>query len=913
MAGIVRIRAQQKARVRYWTQGHGGCTTAAVLAREPVWAGSGLAALGLRPGGRVEAEEAQRLVEGRHPHTGQLLRPLRMEAHPRAKLDGALFAAALRARAAEQGLEPEQLLTSRRSRERWGRLDRALAHVEGRGQGGPKRKRTAVGDTFVPYVDLRRLAKDAGLRLEDVYDPAPLEFAWEHRDEQQSVAVGALALFAAVPKSLSAAAALAPPTVGEVIAQAVHETAQETVDAAEWLCGYASRGRQGRGVLSRQVDGRGLAAIVLPHALARLTKEGEPGDPHLHLHITFPTIVQGEADGKWGAWGSGGHELFRHVAVLGEFAKARLRHRLATRLGMRFAFEPPTGEWEVVGIPLALRRLWSSRQDEIWEQAGPQASAAARRVASAKLSRRGLRAMEWEPVVLLERWHAQAATVVGDVPAMFAAAVPGTTGQPAPAPTPAEVAARLQLPRRTAKRANGAEYREVLAAVIKAFPDNLTSLRQALEMTDQVLATAGFQRLDYTPGTGFRAAGRYRVPPALVAASRTPIDRTAVRTPRTTTKNRKAAEQAQQPLALVLPAPVVPRRSGAPGPVAPPGAPADQLQLDFAVDQAAVDPVGEPSEQLRFEVPGEPEPDRRFRPVRDADLPAALAAAEAELAHALAEAAAHPLAAADVLTAATAGQGALAVALRLRRQRLEKAAVLGRAHTLMLDQAAADRTEAREDRRRAARLRDLAQEKTRNRFGREKKGFTTAQRTEALDLASTLETDGRARVRMSRDDARTLADRLTAHAKDLEDAATETELRAANLHETAAEQAKPQTVERAVLEDDWPPDDKAAEEQDEIAADVAAAERAAREQQELDQAAVEAARDAVAGLRAEQQRRAHLTVNERATEERLRYYDAQIAARAAQSAHPGRPAARAPHSAPQQSPGQSTGGARVKR
>lgn len=91
MAGIVRIRAQQKARVRYWTQGHGGCTTAGVLAREPVWAGGGLAALGLRPGGRVEAEEAQRLVEGRHPHTGQLLRPLRMQAHPRAKLDGALL------------------------------------------------------------------------------------------------------------------------------------------------------------------------------------------------------------------------------------------------------------------------------------------------------------------------------------------------------------------------------------------------------------------------------------------------------------------------------------------------------------------------------------------------------------------------------------------------------------------------------------------------------------------------------------------------------------------------------------------------------------------------------------------------------------------------------------------------------
>jgi hypothetical protein len=69
---------------------------------------------------------------------------------------------------------------------------------------------------------------------------------------------------------------------------------------------------------------------VLPHFLARRTEDGTPEDPHLHTHLTFPTLVQGTDDQR-GAFG-GGHELYRHVAVLGELAKARLRQRLAVRL-----------------------------------------------------------------------------------------------------------------------------------------------------------------------------------------------------------------------------------------------------------------------------------------------------------------------------------------------------------------------------------------------------------------------------------------------------------------------------------------------------------------------------------------------------------------------------------------------------
>lgn len=320
-----------------------------MLAREPVWAGTGLDALGLVAGELVDPVAAQRLVQGRHPLTGLVLREPRMQTHPHAKLDGAPFAAALRAVAPGRW---------RRPRPRWSTRSR------------------------------------------------------------------------------------------------------------RWP-GYASRGRHGGGLLSRHVDGQGLAAVVLPHFLARRTEDGNPGDPHLHAHLTFPTLLQG-ADDAWGAFGSGGHELYRHIAALGELAKARLRQRLHARLGMTFVFEPDTGEWEVVGVPLVLRRFWSSRREAIRAEAGPGASAAARRPAAAKPAERQRRQQRWEDVVLLERWHAEATALVDDMPAMFASAVPGTPATATAPPTVEEVTARLQLPRAVAVRRKGAEFREVLAAVINA-------------------------------------------------------------------------------------------------------------------------------------------------------------------------------------------------------------------------------------------------------------------------------------------------------------------------------------------------------------------------------------------------------------------------------------------------------------
>jgi len=886
VAYIVKITGRDRRQVRYWTEGDGGCTTVEVLKREPVWAGSGLEHVGLVAGARADPEMTVRLLDGLHPLTGQVLRVPKLEAHPDAKLDGTVFARALRALAAERGAEPVQLLRSARSRQRWGRLERAMT-------------RSRKPDPMIPYTDLHRLAKDLGLRLESLYDPAVLAFARKNRKARRAAGVKAFGLTVTWPKSISALAALAPPRIAQIISEEVMATLVETVAVAEYFAGYALRGHQGDGKLARHMPGQGLIAVILPHFQARRTKGDQPGDPHLHTHITFPTLTW--AGGKWGAFGAGGHELYRHIAVLGEFAKARLRQRLHARLGTVFAYDRTTGEWEAAAVPALLRRTWSRRRVEILE-AAPGASAAKRRVVAARLVKRE-RGRRWEGVLLLDRWRREADDAVGDVDAMLAAAFPGPAapGAQAPVPDVGEVLGRLRLPRRAAVRHKGAERREILAAVIATYPNSLHSLGQALEMTDQVMAVGGFTLLPWTSRMGHIDPERYRVPPGLVAASRQPVgwpgSRKTVpipdRAPAATVKP-DPVDQAQQLLALTVPAPGSaarrPRRT-APRPAAAADR-TDQVELDLGLDQgtdqppvtSATDSGQDGPEQLTIELPPRP-----HRQTLDQDLADQLAAAQADLDAAEAEAVAHDLEAVALLAAARAGQGGRRTGLHKRRLLLEAVAALGRAHTRMLAQAQRDRDAAADDLRRAARLRELAEDRAKGRFGREKKNFTDDQRTEALGLITDpgqapVDVDGGG-TRMGRADALRHAERLETRAKTRTDAAEAIKRKAQALYDSAATQAAPQdaTVERAVLEDDWTPEHKNAEAAAAVADDVERVERERDQVSARDRAAIETARAAVDALRTEMELRARMPASQRATEDAVRVHVA-AQARAAERA-----------------------------
>ncbi|MFC1428514.1 MobF family relaxase [Streptacidiphilus sp. N1-12] len=860
MAHITPIKNTRQ--VRYWTRKDVGCPTSGVLARPVVWSGAGLARVGLSAGTAVDPEMASELLWGRHPITGRTLRRLRTVTHDHALLDATAFAQALRERAAAAGREPVELLRSQRSKDRWKRLENGLG----------KRK----PEPLVPVKDLDRLAKDARLPLGELYPAGVLGFARRHRDARKNGAVLGHGHTFNFVKSLSALLAIAPPWMVKVIMEEVEAVGHEVVAAAEVFTGYGVTGEQGRGHLAARIEGEGLLAVMNPHAQARPTK-GHPGDPSLHLHVTFVNAIWCR-DSVWRSFGSSGQDLRRYNAVLGEFAKARLRARLHDRLGIRFERDPKTRESEAVGIPLKLREAWSKRSKAIRAKAGPGASAARRRVAAmqlAQVERRRQGRRVWDPAVLLDLWRTEARTTAGDLDQAVATTAPGRPRTRTAEPTMEEVLARLWLPRRAAVRRKGCERREVLAAVIATYPDNLRSLHQAQEMTDRIIAQV-FTLLPVKSGTNWIETERYRVPPDLVATSKNPLHWNDPRrpsrgsTPATTAAvlRRAQLDRARPPLPLALPSPVQPepRPGPAPRPVAADRT--DQVQLDLGLDAAAPVPVVPPDRfgQLTIEdAIAEATAERPHKMTGDLELAEQVAAAEQALAQAEQAAADHELDALQRIADADAGLGDLAVALRRRRSALAAAAALKTEALVLLDRAADERRQAAAERKRAAGLQELH---------RRRWLPLGADRAKAARLLQDpgKPLDPEAAARITRKGLPKHIERLERSAKDRDDAAEVMKTTAKNLTEAARTEAGRvhDTVEAALLEARFT--EREIEDQDGAAraADTAAARAKHDQDAAADAPKVADARQALKGLRTEVDLRARMTARQRVDEEQER-------------------------------------------
>jgi hypothetical protein len=851
MAWITTIRNGRQ--VRYWVRGDVGCTHG-LLGRRAVWAGAGLVRVGLIAGTPVDPQAARELLYGRHPVTGQVLRKPKLVTHRDAKVDAVVFAKALRELEAGHGTEPVGWLRSQRSRDRWTRLANALAR--------------AKPDPLVPVKDLDRLAKDARLLLEGLYPGEVLAFARANRDKKESASVLGQGLTVNFPKSLSALAALAPPWMAAVIAEEMRQVAFEVVAAAEVFAGYGLVGEQGKGRLAEHVPGLGLLAVVNPHAQARPSK-GHPGDPSLHLHITLVNAIP-LPGGRWGAFGSSGQDLRRHIAVLGELAKARLRTRLHDRLGLTFERDRSTGEWEVVGIPRALCELWSRRSRALRKAAGPGASAAKRRVVAARLAQTE-RGRRWDPVLLLDSWRREAELVVGDVDRMLAEAAPGAPSSIAVPPTATDVLARMRLPRRAAVRRKGVERREVLAAVIAAYPDSLRSLTQAQQTCDQVMAAA-FAALPGRSGTSWVDTERYRVPPALVATSRQPLGwNDPTTTPEVPILDHAASrtreqDQAQQ-LPLQVPEPLLLPPSRRPVPAPRPAADdhdqVDQVELDLGLDpdRAPTDPFGE---QLTIDVAdGPPVRERRHGLTSPQALAAQVAAAEAVLQRCEAAADDYDQQTRLLLAVVLEGRGEAVTALRRRRMCLATVAAMATHATELLDQAHEDRAQAAKETKRAARLRELA--------GRLR--MSPDGKLEAADLMREDQGDSDGQDRpVSRQDVLRYVKTLEDSAEDLEASAASHVAEAPELLRRAALQAatEHETVEAALLAEDFTDQQLRDQDAAALAADTASTEQQRRPGAVQHRAAVDAARGTVQALRAERELRERMPADQRAREEEIR-------------------------------------------
>ena len=112
------------------------------------------------------------------------------------------------------------------------------------------------------------------------------------------------------------------------------------------------RGAQGK----TWIAGQGLLAAVYDH------RQSRAGDPLLHSHVIIANRIQG-ADGKWATLD--GRDLFHEAMGADATYEMLMRGRLREALGVDWARNERTGQWEIAGIPDELLQRFSTRRGEI--------------------------------------------------------------------------------------------------------------------------------------------------------------------------------------------------------------------------------------------------------------------------------------------------------------------------------------------------------------------------------------------------------------------------------------------------------------------------------------------------------------------------------------------------------------------
>ncbi|MDX3055981.1 MobF family relaxase [Streptomyces sp. NE06-03E] len=455
-----------------------------------VWMGSGLAATGLTEGAVLDdegKEAARRLMVGCHPETGaRLIRTqTSVRAHERAKLTTARLVEAIEAAAGEKSLTAAELLEGKPKQQKVLAQQQRMVHRQG------DRHRMQV-------TTLHKLARAAGLSLDDIYGEAELAEARAYAEQRVDDRVRGWDLMLDLPKSDSVLPGLMSELDEREYRGLVRRAARDTVREFERWVGYAVGSEGGQPV--RLATG-GLLAWSVEHRAARPMGDGVAGDPHLHLHVTIANMGLCE-DGEWRSIGNSGQDLHRHAAAADAFFKARVRALTHQRFGVRRQQAERTGAWEVDGIPEPVRDLFSRRHGRIVDLAGDEAGRQERDRAAAETLRAKHAA---DAATMRGSWRQRAEEAGVDVDAMVAAAAPGPSGPDGGLgidgpgsgpriPPPADLAALVFHPDAGLTRSDTTFSREqLLAAVGNALRDGIDDGSGRLgELVDDVLDVAGY-------------------------------------------------------------------------------------------------------------------------------------------------------------------------------------------------------------------------------------------------------------------------------------------------------------------------------------------------------------------------------------------------------------------------------------
>ena len=163
-----------------------------------------------------------------------------------------------------------------------------------------------------------------------------------------------------VPKSVSAAWAIAPPDIRKHIEEAFGKSAEAAI---RYLQTRAVSSRAGAGGTNRIGVPGGAAVARFDHFCSRA------GDPQMHTHMLFANRVLCE-DGKWRTLD--GRGLYKHAAAASVYAAAVLRAEISQRLGWNWNPVDRTLHAEISGTPKKLTDHWSKRRAALNREAGRQ-------------------------------------------------------------------------------------------------------------------------------------------------------------------------------------------------------------------------------------------------------------------------------------------------------------------------------------------------------------------------------------------------------------------------------------------------------------------------------------------------------------------------------------------------------------
>lgn len=175
------------------------------------------------------------------------------------------------------------------------------------------------------------------------------------------VAVAAIDCACSPVKSVSAAWALAPLQIAQMIEDCHNDSVADVFNFFETSAALTRRGANG----VAQVDTEGLIATTWTH------RDSRAGDPDLHTHLVLSAKVSTVDENGIRRWLALDAQPLHHLMVAGsELYNTRLEHYITSRLGWVFAETAPAGRGkrpvrEIVGIPQELIEMWSSRRKEI--------------------------------------------------------------------------------------------------------------------------------------------------------------------------------------------------------------------------------------------------------------------------------------------------------------------------------------------------------------------------------------------------------------------------------------------------------------------------------------------------------------------------------------------------------------------